>query len=211
MKNSVQTNLRLSAQRALLGAVPTSLRAFSVDILGSTIRARSIFDSAGTPEHREMLSVACAEIISDFAAPFTMQDEHLDVPFGSSMQHLAHLIFLRHESLQRGPSVPLAVIEPTNREATGALISTVNCHGGVRMRVGDMEYKFTMGSDIGRDGMYVEATVENTPPQRTVAEIFYSDATENLFLSCFEEHVPLELIEQLIEDGKRSLPPVKRG
>ncbi len=79
------------------------------------------------------------------------------------------------------------------------------------MRVGATEYKFTMGSDVGRDGMYVEATVENTSPQRTVAEIFYSDATENFFLSCFEEHVPLELIVQLIEDGKRRLPSVKRG
>jgi hypothetical protein len=68
-----------------------------------------------------------------------------------------------------------------------------------------------MGSDVDRDGMFLEATVAESKPPRTVAEIFYSDASGKFFVSCFEEAVPMELIEYLIERGQRSLPPMKVG
>lgn len=76
------------------------------------------------------------------------------------------------------------------------------------MEIAGVRYSFTVGSDVERDGMFLEATVAENPA-RTIAEIFYSDATGKFFLSCFGEAVPLELIEYLIGEGKRRLPPSK--
>ena len=55
--------------------------------------------------------------------------------------------------------------------------------------------------------MFLEADVVGEGGKRTVAEVFYSDATGQFFLTCFEENVPLELVEYLIEEGRRWLPP----
>ena len=87
----------LSAQRALRGMVPTSLRAFSVEIVGNVIRTRSIFDGTETLDHRELLSGASAEIIADFPPPFVIEDDLLSFPVGTAMHHLSHVIFQRHE------------------------------------------------------------------------------------------------------------------
>lgn len=64
-----------------------------------------------------------------------------------------------------------------------------------------------MGSDVVRDGMFLEADVAGAVPRRTVAEVFYSDASHKFTLSCFEEAVPIELVEHLILEGKRRLTP----
>ena len=75
------------------------------------------------------------------------------------------------------------------------------------MKLGAQQYSFTRGSDVDRDGMFLEADVVGEGGKRTVAEVFYSDATGQFFLTCFEENVPLELVEYLIEEGRKWLPP----
>jgi hypothetical protein len=97
MNDVASAHVRLSAQRALLGAVPTSLRAFSVEVAGMIIRTRSIFDGTETPDHRDLLSGASAEIIADFPAAFTIEDDFLSFPTGTAMHHLSNVIFQRHE------------------------------------------------------------------------------------------------------------------
>ena len=97
MTATSEINLRLSALRALCGAVPASLRAFSVELSGHVIHTRSVFDETWTEQHVELLSIAGAEIVSDFHASCKIEEEFLKVPSKESMQHLAHLIFLRHE------------------------------------------------------------------------------------------------------------------
>lgn len=72
------------------------------------------------------------------------------------------------------------------------------------------EYSFTLGSDVPRDGMFLEAEITGSLERRTVAEVFYSDETGRFFVSCFEERVPLELIEYLITEGRKCLPPTKK-
>jgi hypothetical protein len=96
MNAEMQIDIRLSAQRALWGHVPHSLVAFSVDVESQVIRARSIFDETVTESDKELLSVAGTEIIADFPAPFTIEEEFLVVPQGQDMQHLSTLIFLRY-------------------------------------------------------------------------------------------------------------------
>jgi hypothetical protein len=78
------------------------------------------------------------------------------------------------------------------------------------VQIAGIEYEFTRGSDVDRDGMFLEAAVVGASPPRTVAEIFYSDKTGCFSVSCFEDNVPVELIEYMIEDGHKCLPPASQ-
>jgi hypothetical protein len=81
---------------------------------------------------------------------------------------------------------------------------------GTLVNIAGAEYSFTRGSDVARDGMFIEAEVSGALKRRTVAELFYSDETGQFFVSCFEEGVPLELIEYLIAEGRKCLPPAEK-
>ncbi|BBV08534.1 TPA: hypothetical protein ACHWKL_001343 [Providencia stuartii] len=72
------------------------------------------------------------------------------------------------------------------------------------------EYELSRGSDIVRDGMFLELTVANTNPILQLAEVFYSDVTLQFTLTCFEPNIPLEVIETLIEQAKKLLPPIEK-
>ncbi|MEQ4673047.1 hypothetical protein ABN063_00605 [Providencia vermicola] len=72
------------------------------------------------------------------------------------------------------------------------------------------DYEFGRGSDIVRDGMYLELTMANTDPVLQLAEVFYSDVTHQFTLTCFEPNIPLEVIETLIEQAKKLLPPIEK-
>lgn len=67
-------------------------------------------------------------------------------------------------------------------------------------------YSSVRGSDVKRDGMYLELIDESTGDE--VAEIFYSDATHKMTISVFRSELPLEVIELLIERAKHDLPPI---
>ena len=90
-------DIRLSAQRALWGCVPCSLRAFSVEVARAVVRTRSIFDETATDREKGLLSEAGAEIIADFPAQFKLEEEFLVMSRGQEMQHLSGLIFLRYD------------------------------------------------------------------------------------------------------------------
>lgn len=95
--DNASVRLCLSAHRALRGAIPISLRAFSVEVAGHIIRTRSVFDGTETQTHREMLAVTGTEIIAGFSPPFNIEEEFLSLPIGTSIQHLHHVVFLREE------------------------------------------------------------------------------------------------------------------
>lgn len=90
-------SLRLSAQRALWGNVPASLRAVSVEYRAFTIHCRFVFDTTVADQDRELLSDAATEIIADFPAPYMIDVEFLVLPPPQQMVHLQHLVFLRAE------------------------------------------------------------------------------------------------------------------
>ena len=71
----------------------------------------------------------------------------------------------------------------------------------------EIKYEMRRGSDVLRDGMYLELSVSETSPLRQVAEIFFSDITHEFFLTCYGENIPLEVIEELISKARTSLPP----
>ena len=90
-------SLRLSAQRALWGHVPASLRSASIQKKGDTILWRCVFDAEATEDDFELARMAGTEIIADFGAPTMVDEEMLRVPFPQKAEHLEHLVFLRHE------------------------------------------------------------------------------------------------------------------
>lgn len=66
-------------------------------------------------------------------------------------------------------------------------------------------YRTVRGSDVQRDGMYLELIEESTGDE--VAEVFYSDATHEMTISVFRPELPLRVVESLIEKAKHDLPP----
>lgn len=99
-------------------------------------------------------------------------------------------------------------LTPEKTAEFDALLKFNTIAHGVLVNIAGIEYSFTRGSDLERDGMFLEADVVGTSKRRTVAEIFYSDKTAKFFVSCFEEEVPVELIEYLVAEGRKRLPPV---
>jgi hypothetical protein len=89
--------LRLSAQRALWGNVPHTLRAASVERQDTRIRCRFIFDGAASEEDRETVSLVGAHILSDYPPQFTLDEEFLELQAPGEMTHLQYLVFLRFE------------------------------------------------------------------------------------------------------------------
>jgi len=75
------------------------------------------------------------------------------------------------------------------------------------MQVNGVGYQFVRGSDVIRDGMYIEVSIEGSSPLLILAEVFYSDQTAAFTLSCFEENIPLDVVEELINIAKKHLPP----
>ncbi|NPE51467.1 hypothetical protein E0I03_10085 [Dickeya dadantii] len=55
--------------------------------------------------------------------------------------------------------------------------------------------------------MFIELSKAGTYPLRQIAEIFYSDVTHEFFLTCYEENIPLDAIEELLSEAKKLLTP----
>ena len=66
-------------------------------------------------------------------------------------------------------------------------------------------YQTVRGSDVQRDGMYLELIDQSTGDE--VAEVFYSDVTHKMTISIFQPELPLDVVESLILRAKHDLPP----
>lgn len=67
-------------------------------------------------------------------------------------------------------------------------------------------YQIIRGSDIVRDGMYLELRLPDTSPVEQLAEIFYSDVTHEFSISIFADNLLLSIIEIFIAEAKILLP-----
>jgi hypothetical protein len=93
----IGVDLRLSAQRALWGQVPATLRAVSLEMRETTILFRAVFEPSAPEADREMVSVAATEVVADFSAPTNIEEEFLDVAPPAKPPHLRHVVYLRSE------------------------------------------------------------------------------------------------------------------
>jgi hypothetical protein len=68
-------------------------------------------------------------------------------------------------------------------------------------------YRTQRGSDIQRDGMFLELIDAESGDE--VAEVFYSDQTKKMRISVYASELPLEAVEHLIARAKVVLPEQK--
>lgn len=72
---------------------------------------------------------------------------------------------------------------------------------------GDRRFRCLRGSDVLRDGMYLGLSEGAEVFGVEVAEVFMSDVTREFSLSLYVPDVPLVVVEWLIEQARKSLPP----
>jgi len=70
------------------------------------------------------------------------------------------------------------------------------------------EYGYLLGSDVSRDGMYIEVN-DGSCETNPLIEIFYSDVTHETTMTLLRPHVPLEVIEWAIAVARKRLPATK--
>ena len=72
-------------------------------------------------------------------------------------------------------------------------------------------YHMIMGSDLERDGMFLELVVDSRS-EAPLLEMFYSDATGTFTLNSLQRaSIPLEIVEHFILEAHRCLPPAQQG
>ena len=99
----VPDSLRLLAQTALLGEVPSSLRFFQVWLQDASLNVNAVFDATATPEHLECATAAVAEIVAGLPSTTTLLervvvDSYADWHTGPA----GSLVYLRHGELSEG-------------------------------------------------------------------------------------------------------------
>ncbi|STQ91120.1 hypothetical protein [Iodobacter fluviatilis] len=91
--------LRLSAQRALCGNIPRTLRSVSVEYHDTVIACRYVFDDGATTSEMALLSCAGTEIIADYNEPYTITEEFMTIPFPIKPEYLRYLVYMRAEGV----------------------------------------------------------------------------------------------------------------
>ena len=72
-----------------------------------------------------------------------------------------------------------------------------------------VQYTSVIGSDLDRDGMYLEVS-GSSAGNDVLLEIFYSDQTKEMTLNVFAKDVPLDVVEYAIARAKKRLPPAEK-
>jgi hypothetical protein len=70
------------------------------------------------------------------------------------------------------------------------------------------EYHCVIGSDVQRDGMYLEIAETSAGPE--IVEIFYSDQTHEMTVTTYRPDVPLEVVEWAIAKARERLIPTSK-
>ena len=96
---SSASSLLFSLQRALLGEVHPSLRQASIeaDPFLRIVRLRFEYDGEPTEIAQESCSCAATEVISDFPAPWQLDEQHVAVLAPAVLAPLAHVAYRRAE------------------------------------------------------------------------------------------------------------------
>ncbi|WP_337176777.1 hypothetical protein [Paludisphaera sp.] len=71
----------------------------------------------------------------------------------------------------------------------------------------DERYETVMGSDVHRDGMFLELW-ERNPPRELALWASYSDADGSFEFERYRDDVPLEVETWFHQEARRRLPPM---
>ena len=72
------------------------------------------------------------------------------------------------------------------------------------VEVDGRRFNFVRGSDLIRDGMFIELHDENGV---ALAEVFYSDLTGHMTFNAYAIDLPLRAVDHLTALAKTALPP----
>jgi len=97
--NPSPSELSLSLMRGLWANVHPQLRQASIeaDASAKVIRIRFEYDGFPTEQVQDDCSCAATSCIADFAAPWTLDEQHIARPSPSELQSLANLVYRRAE------------------------------------------------------------------------------------------------------------------
>jgi hypothetical protein len=100
----IRIQLLLSVQRALLDAVPATLRAVTCGWAGTEITLQFLFDGSISEDDEESMRMAGTEVIADFPAPWTMAEEivRFDYPGDLHSRTLPLWAYARKEKTSEG-------------------------------------------------------------------------------------------------------------
>ncbi len=71
--------------------------------------------------------------------------------------------------------------------------------------VGKKQYESVVGSDLEKDGMFLELSdAENN----LVLYAFWSDANDGFTFSAYEQELPFSLVEWFVQEARKRLPPM---
>jgi hypothetical protein len=75
------------------------------------------------------------------------------------------------------------------------------------MEFDDRTYETTMGSDLDRDGMFLELDEVTVGGRETLAEWFYSDVDGSMEFTEYTGGIPDAVLEWFRAEAARRLPP----
>lgn len=92
-----KNDLMISCHHSLLGAIPNKLRGLTVALENGTLHWKGYFNGKPTEEEKEILSVACTEVLADFPIIKDVKEEYLTHLHPLKMEMLQFWAFLRWE------------------------------------------------------------------------------------------------------------------
>jgi hypothetical protein len=79
----------------------------------------------------------------------------------------------------------------------------------VQILINGRSYGAVVGSDLERDGMFLELGIESGAGWQAVAECFYSDVDGSFAITAYEANVDPAALAWLREEGARRLLPAR--
>ena len=96
--SDIDVQLKLSAQRALLGNVTPPLRHASIELKNNKIVWQCIYDVDAIEDDLELMSVSGAEIIADYPPEYGYEEIIVIHPFPEKIESLKNPIYFRNEN-----------------------------------------------------------------------------------------------------------------
>ncbi|KZN98593.1 hypothetical protein [Pseudobacillus badius] len=90
-------DLIISCHYSLLSAIPNKLRGLTVSLENETLYWKGYFDGEPTEEEKEILSIACTEVVANFPIIKVVEEEYLNYTCPLKMEMLQFWAFLRWE------------------------------------------------------------------------------------------------------------------
>lgn len=91
-------DLIISCHYSLLGAIPQKLRGLTVKLDNKILYWTGYFNGEPSEEEKELLSLACTEVVADFPTIKEVKEEYLNHSYPLKMEMLQFWAFLRWEN-----------------------------------------------------------------------------------------------------------------